>query len=146
MVKAHAKTPLEFLYLETGAIPIRHVIASRRILYLQTLLKREEGELTKEVYLAQKVEPTKGYFYELVKNDFQMIGESFEEDTITATSVSAFKKQIKEKIRIAAFKYLQNKQMSHTKVSDIAYTRLETQKYITSPLFTDEEVSLLFAL
>ena len=36
--------------------------------------------------------------------------------------------------------------MSHSKVSDITYTRLETQKYITSPLFTDEEVSLLFAL
>ena len=34
MVKAHAKTPLEFVYLETGAIPIRHVIACISINYL----------------------------------------------------------------------------------------------------------------
>ena len=30
LVKAHAKTPMEFLYLETGAIPIRFLISSRR--------------------------------------------------------------------------------------------------------------------
>ena len=42
MVKAHAKTPLEFVYLETGAIPIRHVIACRRILYLQTFSKERK--------------------------------------------------------------------------------------------------------
>ena len=39
MVKGHSKTPLEFLYLEAGAIPIRFIISSRRLNYLHTLLK-----------------------------------------------------------------------------------------------------------
>ena len=40
LVHGHAKTPLEFLYLETGAIPIRFVIGSRRICFLQTILQK----------------------------------------------------------------------------------------------------------
>ena len=36
IVGAHAKTPLEFLYLETGTMPIRFIISSRRLLYQQT--------------------------------------------------------------------------------------------------------------
>merc|ERR1712240_171339 len=34
----------------------------------------------------------------------------------------------------------------HSKVMNIKYTALETQGYITSPIFTDKEVSMLFAL
>ena len=49
LVHGHAKTPIEFLYLETGAIPIRYVIGSRRICFLQTILQRKDGELTKRV-------------------------------------------------------------------------------------------------
>ena len=32
LVKGHSKTPLEFLYIEVGAIPIRHLISCRRLL------------------------------------------------------------------------------------------------------------------
>ena len=45
LVGAHSKTPLEFLYLETGAIPIRFIMACRRMIYLQTILKRSDREL-----------------------------------------------------------------------------------------------------
>ena len=43
IVKGHSKTPLEFLYLEVGAMPIRFILSSRRILYLQTILQRPEN-------------------------------------------------------------------------------------------------------
>jgi hypothetical protein len=49
LVIAHAKTPLEFLYLEAGAVPIRFIMT-----FLQTILKRNEQELTKRVYNQQK--------------------------------------------------------------------------------------------
>ena len=39
--KAHRKTPLEFLYLETGTTPIRYILASRRLNYLHNILHRE---------------------------------------------------------------------------------------------------------
>ena len=37
---AHPKIPLEALYLETRSIPIRFIVASRRILYLHTILNK----------------------------------------------------------------------------------------------------------
>ena len=63
----NAKTASEFLYLETSALPLKYIIASRRIIYLQHILKRAEGELIKRVYEAQKQHPTTGDFIELVK-------------------------------------------------------------------------------
>ena len=48
LVKGQAKSPLEFMYLEAGATPIRFVISSRRLTYHQTILKRDDTELTKK--------------------------------------------------------------------------------------------------
>ena len=45
LVKDHSKLPKEFLYLEAGAVPIRFIISSRRLLFLQTIPKRPEDEL-----------------------------------------------------------------------------------------------------
>ena len=36
LVHGHAKTPLEFIDLETGSIPLRYIIACRRMCFLQT--------------------------------------------------------------------------------------------------------------
>ena len=36
--KAHRKTPLEFIYLESGSVPIKFIIASRRMNYLLNIL------------------------------------------------------------------------------------------------------------
>ena len=46
----------------------------------------------------------------------------------------------------AAFSYLKEKQKTHSKVRGIKYKKLHTQEYLTSPLFTNEEVNLLHAL
>ena len=146
LVHGHAKTPLEFLYLETGAIPIRYVIGSRRMCFLQTILKRADNEITKKIFKAQSKSPLKGDFYNLVKEDFRNIDEVMNEAAITETTVKAFKAHIKTKTRIAAFKYLEAKQSHHSKVKNIRYKALETQGYIKSHLFTDKDVSLLFAL
>ena len=146
LVNGHAKTPLEFIYLETGSIPLRFVISSRRMCFLQIILRRKDSELTKRVYKEQRENPLKGDFYTLVKEDFQNIGEVLDESNIVNTSIEAYKSQIKRKTRIAAFNYLQKKQSTHSKVRDVKYNTLQVQKYITSPLFSDREVSLLFAL
>jgi hypothetical protein len=57
ILKAHKKTPKEFLYLETGALPIRWIIAQRKINYLQHKVHRNKNELVKKVFLAQKEKP-----------------------------------------------------------------------------------------
>ena len=60
IVGAHSKVILEFLYLETSAIPLDFVLTSRRLKFLHTVLSRSDNELTKKIYIAQKTDPIKG--------------------------------------------------------------------------------------
>ena len=146
LLGSHSKAPLEMLYLESGATPIRFVISSRRLNYLQTILKREDEELTKRVLQAQINSPCPGDFIKLIEEDFQTLGISMDVALVTQTSVDVFKQLVKSKIRNAALKYLQSIQQKHTKVNQIKYDKLETQKYLTSPLFSNEETELLYGL
>ena len=50
------------------------------------------------------------------------------------------------KVKEAAFQYLKSKLKNHSKVKNIEYSKLETQKYLTSQLFNNTETSLLFGL
>jgi hypothetical protein len=54
LVGAHAKVPLEHIYLELAALPIIYVLSVRRMIYLQTLLKRHDNEVTKKCTYARK--------------------------------------------------------------------------------------------
>ena len=146
IVKGHSKTSLEFLYLETGALPIRFIISSRRIMYLQTLLKRQAKELTRKVYTAQKDNPVKGDFCELVKNDLELIGGTIDETQLENKDKYSIKNEIKHKIRAAALVYLKDKQKDHSKIRNIEYHQLQTQGYMLSVLFSNEEVNMLHAL
>ena len=115
-------------------------------MYLHTILTRSNTELIKRVYNAQKEKPTKGDFYNLVKNDFLEIEEDMNEEKIASTTKHTFKRNIKMKIKIAATRYLKEKQNKHSKVKSIKYDKLKTQKYMKSPLFTNDEVNLLLAI
>ena len=146
LVKGHSKTQLEFLYLEAGAMPIRFIIISRRLMYLQTIIKKPEHELVRKVYEAQKSEPIKGDFCNLVQNDFEILGEQYSEEHLFNKSKNAFKNELKVKVRAAALNYLKNKQQQHSKVRRIEYPKLIVQSYMTSALFTNQEVNLLHSL
>ena len=146
LVKGHAKTPLEFLYLEAGATPIRFIISSRRLTYHQTILKREDSELTKRIYQEQLKNPSTGDFVKLLENDFKVIKSEQNDITIQNTSKYEYKQSIKKKIKASAFNYLKEIQETHTKVRDIEYKQLETQKYMLSPIFSNSDVNLLYAL
>ena len=70
LFKAQSKTSLEFLHLETGTVPLRYIIASRRINYLQNILSKLESELIHRVYEAQKLKTCTGDWIEVVRKDF----------------------------------------------------------------------------
>ena len=146
--KAHSKGPIVALYLEFGQLPIRYIWASRSIMYLQTILKRNQSELTNKIYKAQQEDPSKGDYCELVANFIEEIELKLTNDEIEKTSKNKFKKIVKTKAKEAALKYL-NKQKEDKetgKMKDLKYTKLETQKYMTSPLFCQEDASLLLRL
>ena len=144
ILKCHSKSPIESLYLETGTLPLRFIVASRRILYLQTILKRNDDELTKKVLLAQKNAPVKGDFIKLVESDGQNLGVNIE--NIEKISKQGLKKLVREKARAAAFKYLSELKAKHSKVQNIIYKELACQNYLKNIVFSNEEASLLFAL
>ena len=127
-------------------MPIRFVIACRRLLYQQTILKRPEEELIKWIYEAQKSDPLPGDFFQLVSQDYQLLGETMNEEYIEHQSKDAFKKELKNKTKEAALKYLKDIQIKHSKIKTIPYYSLETQPYMTSPIFNNEEVNTLHAL
>ena len=94
---AHSKTPLEALYLESGAVPLRFIIKSRRLMYLHNLLQKSENEMTKKIYEAQKANPSTGDFSELVKDDLKSIDLNLSDVEISRLSKQKFKAIIKDK-------------------------------------------------
>ena len=95
---AQAKATVETLYQETGAMSVRNVISVRRMLYLKTILDREDHEITMKVYVAMKNNTHKGDWYNLIKEDFAKIGLEIDEETIIATDKDTFKKLIKSSV------------------------------------------------
>ena len=146
LLGAHSKTPLEMLYLESGATPIRFVLASRRLSYLQTIIKRDDEELTKRVLKAQIESPLPSDFIKLVEEDSNRLGVPLDMSFVENSTVNFYKGFIKTKVKAAALKYLKTLQQPHTKVNHINYDELSTQKYLTSPLFSNSETEMLFAL
>ena len=97
LVKGHSKLPVEFLYLEAGAIPVRFLISCRRILYLWTILQRDENELVKRVFRAQQDEVLPGDFVQLVQADLKLIGAETNEMHIQQMSRETFRNEIRKK-------------------------------------------------
>jgi hypothetical protein len=110
LVQGHSKLLLESLYLEAGAIPIRFLISSRRLMYLQTILKRDNDELVKRIFNAHKSDPCPGDFINLIKKDFAAIKEDNNEERVLQMTKNEHKKYVKSKIKDAAMEYLKQLQ------------------------------------
>ena len=66
---AQAKVPCEMLYFETGALELKHVVAVRKLVYLQNMLKKHDKEIIKKVNLAQKKSTCTGDWVLLIEKD-----------------------------------------------------------------------------
>ena len=146
LLKAHSKIPLEALYLETGAIPIRYIIKNRRLCYLYTILKKEDEELIKEVYNAQKSSPLEGDYCKLVDTDLSELNLQLSNLQISQMREQKYKDFVKNKVKEAAFKYLMNLKLGHSKMDEINYSKFELQNYLHCPLFGSEQAQMLLAL
>ena len=144
IIGAQSKVPTESLYLETAAIPIRLILASRRANYLHNILKREPNELVKRVFIAQKANPTKGDWINIIEEDMELINLNMSELEITTMSKNQFKKHVKTCVKTATFKSLKALQDNHIKIKHINYNKFTLQSYLESDKFSFEEASTLF--
>ena len=144
ILSAHSKTPTEMLYLETGALPVKSVMTSRRLNYLKQIHMKEEHELVKRIFQAQKDDPKRGDWWLQVKEDMQ--NYNVDEDALKTKTKSQAKNYIKEKIYSKTFENLKTAQKTHSKVKDIEYTEYKMQKYLKNSKMKYEEATILFAL
>ena len=147
LVAGHSKCTKAFYYLEFGTLMIRHKVMIRRILYHHHIITREENETIKKVYYKQKEKPCKGDWCEIIKKDFNFIGEELDEDFIKQTPKDIYSKYIKQKVQQAAFNsYIEIKEKSKTKMKNVKYLKFAIQEYLQSDIFNHEEKKLLFSL
>ena len=116
LVNSHAKTPIEHLYLETGSLPIKYIIMSRRLIYLKEIIDRPESEIVKKIYRCQRANPDIGDWCQLVDQDFQEVNLHMNEDVIESLTVNDYKKIVKTSVKNAAFEQLDALKQSHSKV------------------------------
>ena len=72
VLECPVSTPREMLYLELGVSPIRNMIRSRRINFLQYILKEEKDSLMYRFLMAQKDNPVKNDWCLMVMQDIEM--------------------------------------------------------------------------
>ena len=146
IIDSHSKVPKELLFLETGAIPLEYILASRRLNYLHTIVTRDDKQLTKRIYNAQKHDPTKGDWIHHINEDKELLEFTMDEDEIKSTTSKEFKHIVKKSVRNAVLGSLKEIQSGHTKGSTIQYDKLATQPYLNSSCFSKQERSTLFNL
>ena len=147
VIGSQAKVPVEALYLETSTLSIKHVIAIRRMLYLNTIISQPDDEVVKKVYIAMKENPLKGDWYHKVAADYKNANLELNEDAILNTYLPQFKLIVKRAVWKMFFQELQEKKEMHIKVKHLYYSgRRKPQPYLTSPKFDNNMTGLLFNL
>ena len=70
----HSKTAVEFHFLETGSLMLKHILRINRMMYHHDILNRKDDETVKKMYKKQTEVTTKGDWFQLIKKDFAYIG------------------------------------------------------------------------
>ena len=141
ILRAHSKTPIEAIYLELGVIPLRFHLMKRRIMYLRSILRRSDGEITKELVLLQKEGCYDGDFYAQTKRDMASLNVS---DTELSITKERLKTVLTKKVDNAAYSFLIEKAKSHSKVNELLYNDCNGAEYFQRQCFTPDLANLLF--
>ena len=143
--QAPFSTPIAAYYLETGAIPIRYVLIGRRLMYLWTILQKNEDELVSKVFKAQKLFPVKDDFVNQITEDKEEIGLLLTESEIKFMKKTKFKNLVKEKIRVSAHSYLLEKKEKLSKLDNLT-SDFNFKEYLSTDKLSISEKQLLFKL
>ena len=145
-VTAHSKTPLELFYLETGSIPIRYILMSRRLNFLWYLLNQRENSLLSNFFNAQCENPTRGDCVTQAKADINKLNMDLNFSEIRDFSKDAFKDLVKKHVRATAFEELKKIQKTHSKSKKLEYNEMKMQEYLTAnSVMTKKEKAFAFS-
>ena len=137
-------TPKASLYLETGCVPLRHIIKGKRIMFLHHILTRNEDALINKVFWAQVSKTAKGDWCQVVREDLDMLGLTMSFNEIAEMSQESLRKLVREKMSNRAFEELMAEKDSLKKLGGLEYIKLESQPYLSSPNLTIRQKQLAF--
>ena len=146
VLEAPAATPKEMLYLELGVSPIRNIIKSRRINFLQYILKENEESLIHTFLMAQLCDPTRNDWGVTVMKDIEDFNINLSFDKIESMSEHSFKNLVQKKEKIHTLNYLNGVKGSHSKVKHIDHSVLEMADYLKPNQITNSEAKFIFTL
>ena len=117
------------------------------MIFLYTILKRHDDEITKKVYLCQKRNPLPGDWCVMISEDFYKMGIDMTDEQIVQMQELDYKKLIKNKVNSTAFNELEQLKEGHSKVRDNIYTDFKhIQPYFLNRNITNRQMSLMFSL
>ena len=87
------------LYLETNLLQIPDIVCMRRLLYYQSVLKKNKDKIVKKVFVAQQNNPSKGDWILLVQEYMKKYSISSNEEQIMSMNEGVFRRLIRKQIR-----------------------------------------------
>ena len=114
-------------------------------MFLWTILQKDNNELVRKVYEAQKLFPTKDDFINQIIEDCDDIGLEWDENSIKNQKKNRFKVIVQNKLRSAAHTYLLEKKDRLSKLDNLS-TDYSLKDYLTSHRLSIKEKQLLFKL
>ena len=130
ILDCYSKTSNAMKYLELGVSPLRFEIMRRTVLFLQYILQQEKKSMIFQVFQATCDTPTKNDFVNMCLKYLKNLQIKLSFHEIEIMSKFSFKKLVKEKTKMAAFKYLEEIKCKQSKILNIKYTNLEIQEYL----------------
>ena len=114
-------TAIESFYIETSSIPVRFLLVSRRLLFYWTILQKDDDELVKKVFNAQKTFPVRNDWVCQIQSDLETCGIDQTEEELSKMKKGSFKKLVDEKIQLVSATYLINLKDKHSKSEQLKY-------------------------
>ena len=136
----------EIYYLESGKLPAKFILISRRLNFLRHIINSDKNGLLFKFYSIQKDCPVKNDWVLQVEIDRKEINLDLSDDDFTSLSKWQFKKTLKKKIYEAATNHLNTLAENHSKSRPLMKSEIKCEPYISDMRFKTHEVQLLFSL
>ena len=120
------------VHLELGTLPVRYILMTRHVMFLQYILKEDKNSLLSKFLMAQIEETLKGDWWEMLLNDISELRLDYSLHEIRMMSKTKFKTLVKEAASTKAFEWLVEEKLKMSKVKHINHNSLEIQKYLSS--------------
>ena len=119
---------------------------TRRLMYLQYLLKEDENSLLHQFFKAQADDPVKGDWFVQVKEDMDTIKLNLSLDDIKIMSKEVFKERVASAVQKAGFQFLSSEKSKMSKVMSVQHESLSLQEYFLPSFMNIQEAKMLFRI